>query len=181
MVPSTVVLHAAIRRRHQPWSVDIRVARGSAPWIAVPDRDPTPPIAALRVASPGAPPMLAVSPSSTHDRLEPVSLAEPVLVATALARDDDGGTGRVRVATIYEARCGDRVRRIVNVHPPAQVERIMLPPGTDAPAERSRTVKVRLKVGKRCSAEGDVLAEATNARDLQAVSRHVRFRYGPAR
>ena len=57
----------------------------------------------------------------------------------------------------------------------------MLAPGTRAPAERSRTVRVRLRVGEGCSAEGDVLAEATNAHDLQAVSRHVRFRYEPER
>jgi hypothetical protein len=52
-----------------------------------------------------------------------------------------------------------------------------LAPGTDVPAERSRTVTIRLKEG--CSAEGEILAEATNAHDLQAVSRHVRFRYAP--
>jgi hypothetical protein len=38
-------------------------------------------------------------------------------------------------------------------------------------------VKVRLRVGEGCSAEGEILAEVTNAHDLQAVSRHVRFRY----
>jgi hypothetical protein len=168
----------ATRPGHLPWSIDVRVTRGATPEVAVPDRDRTPPIAALRVESPGAPPMLTVSPASPDDRLEPVSLAEPVLVATALARDDDGGTGRARVATTYETRCGDRVRRVTRAHPPAQIERIALPPGSDAPAERSRTVRMRLRVGRGCTAEGDVLAEATNAHDLQAVSRHVRFRYG---
>jgi hypothetical protein len=169
----------ATRPGHRPWSIDVRVTRGSAPRVTVPDRDPTPPVAVLRVASPGTPAALTVSPSSAHDRLEPVSLAEPVLEATALARDDDGGTGRARVATPYVTRGGARLRRVTSVHPPAQIERIALPPGADAPAERSRTVKLRLKVGDGCSAEGDVLAEATNAHDLQAVSRHVRFRYEP--
>ena len=178
--PNTVRV-LGTRPGHRPWSIDIRVTRGGAPEVTVPDRDRTPPIAALRVESPGAPPTLTVSPSSPEDRLEPVTLDEPLLVATALARDDDGGTGRARVAAIYETRCGDRVRRVTKLHPPAQIERIVLAPGTAAPAERSRTAKVRLRVGEGCSAEGDVLAEATNAHDLQAVSRHVRFRYEPAR
>ena len=169
------------RPGHRPWSTGIRVTRGSTPEVTVPDRDRTPPIATLRVESPGAPATLTVSPSSPEDRLEPVILDEPLLVATALARDDDGGTGRARVAATYETRCGDRVRRVTKVHPPAQIERIVLAPGTRAPAERSRTVKLRLRVGEGCSAEGDVLAEATNANDLQAVSRHVRFRYEPER
>ena len=168
------------RPGHRPWSIDIGVTRGRAPEVTVPDRDRTPPIAALRVESPGAPPTLTVSPSSAEDRPEPVTLDEPLLVATAVARDDDG-TGRARVAAIYETRCGDRVRRVTKLHPPAQIERFVLPPGTAAPAERSRTAKVRLRVGEGCSAEGDVLAESTNAHDLQAVSRHVRFRYEPAR
>ena len=169
------------RPGHRPWSTGIRVTRGGTPEVTVPDRDRTPPIATLRVESPGAPATLTVSPSSPEDRLEPIVLDEPLLVATALARDDDGGTGRARVAATYETRCGDRVRRVTKVHPPAQIERIVLAPGTRAPAERSRTVKLRLRVGEGCSAEGDVLAEATNAHDLQAVSRHVRFRYEPER
>ena len=122
-----------------------------------------------------------MSPSSLEDRLEPIVLDEPLLVATALARDDDGGTGRVRVSATYETRCGERVRPVTEHHPPAQIGRILLAPGTDAPVERRRTVKLRLRVGEGCSAEGDVHAEATNAHDLQAVSRHVRFRYEPAR
>ena len=178
--PNTVRV-LGTRPGHRPWSIDIRVTRGRAPEVTVPDRDRTPPIAALRVESPGAPPTLTVSPSSPDDRLEPVTLDEPLLVATALARDDDGGTGRVRVSATYETRCGERVRPVTKHHPPAQIGRILLTPGTGAPAERSRTVNVRLKVGEGCSAEGDVLAEATNAHDLQAVSRHVRFRYEPER
>jgi hypothetical protein len=178
--PNTVRVLGS-RAGHRPWSVDIRVTRGSAPEVTVPDRDRTPPVAALRVESPGVPEMLSVSPATERDRMEPVSLAEPVLVATALARDDDGGTGRTRVTAIYETRCGGRVRRITKVHPPAQIGRILLTPGFRAPAERSRTVTIRLTVGEGCTAEGDLLAEATNAHDLQAVSRHVRFRYVSAR
>jgi hypothetical protein len=178
--PNAVRLVAS-RPGHRPWSLNIRVTRGSAPAIAVPERDTTPPIATLRVQSPGTRAMLTVSPSMADDRLEPVRLAQPVLVATALARDDDGGTGRARVTSTYETRCGGHVRRITKVHPPAQIGRILLTPGTDVPAERSRTVRLRLDVGEGCSAEGDVLAEATNAHDLQAVSRHIRFHFGPAR
>jgi hypothetical protein len=174
--PNTVRLTAS-RRGHRPWSIEIRVTRGAAPQVVVPERDRTPPIAALRVDAPEVEPLLTVSPSSDADPVEPVDLARPVLVATAVARDADGGTGRARVATIYETRCGDRVDRVTHVDPPAQIERIVLRPGTEAPVERARTVKVRLRVGEGCTAEGDVLAEATNAHDLQAVSRHVRFRY----
>jgi hypothetical protein len=178
--PNTVRL-VATRPGHAPWSIDIRVTRGASVEVAVPERDRTPPIAALRVESPGAPPMLTVSPSAPDDRLEPVSLGEPVLTATALARDADGGTGRVRVSATYETICGDSVRRFTQHDPPPQIGRILLAPGTDVPSERSRTVRVRLDVGDGCTAEGDVLAEATNAHDLQAVSRHVRFRYESSR
>jgi hypothetical protein len=177
--PNSVRL-SATRPGHRPWSIGIRVTRGALVEVAVPDRDTTPPVAALRVESPGVRSILTVSPAQADDRPQPVSLAEPVLVATAVARDAEG-TGRVRVAAIYETRCGDRVRRFTELHPPAQIGWILLAPGTDAPAERSRTVRVRLKVGDGCTAEGDVLAEATNAHDLQAVSRHVQFRYEPAR
>ena len=178
--PNAVRL-VATRPGHTSWSIDIRVTRGASVEVAVPERDPTPPIAALRVESPGAPPLLTVSPSAADDRLEPVSLGEPVLIATALARDADGGTGRVRVTATYETLCGDRVRRFTEHDPPPQIGPILLAPGTEAPAERSRTVRMRLNVGEDCTAEGDVLAEATNAHDLQAVSRHVRFRYQSSR
>jgi len=102
-----------------------------------------------------------------------VVLARPEVRATALVRDVDGGTGRIRLTVLWEADCaGERRRRAVHL-PPSQIERIRLPPGRLAPVERRRSGRVRLPRG--CRVTGEAFADATNASGLESFSDPVRF------
>jgi hypothetical protein len=130
--------------------------RRAARTVVVPETDRTPPTASIRAGDPGR-----------TGRLR----------ATAIARDDDGGTGRVRLSLTYVVRCGDRARRITEHRPPAQIAAVRLAPGTPAPVQRTRSATLRLRAGPGCTADGAVFAEATNAHGLQAVSHRLRFRY----
>ena len=62
--------------------------------------------------------------------------------------------------------------------PPPQVEKVALPPGARAPVERQRSARIRLDARPGCTVTGEVWAEAPDAHGLQAVTRHVGFRYG---
>ena len=143
--------------------------------VRVPERDASPPLALLRLSpGGGAAPVVHVSPVQSR-RAPPVSLAEPEVRATALIRDPDG-TGRIRLTVKYEADCGGEVRRRTVHHPPSQIERIRLVPGTRAPVQRSRSGRVPLPQG--CRVRGEAFADATNALGLESFSDPVRFAYG---
>ena len=169
----------ATRAGHRSWSLGVRVVRARPRAVRVPARDGTPPIATLRFEPPGAAPVLRVSPSAAGDRTPLVRLAEPAFRAVAIARDDDGGTGRVRLSTTYVRDCGGGLEQEAVHLPPAQIQNVALVPGTRAPAERARRATIRLRAGRGCSVAGEASVEATNGRGLQAVSRHVRFAYSP--
>lgn len=141
--------------------------------VRVPDRDGTPPLAVLRFQPPGgAPPVVHRSPVRPR-RAPAVELARPEFRATAIIRDEDGGTGRIRLSVRYEATCDGRRKRATLHRPPSQIERIRLTPGTRAPTERRRTARIRLPAG--CRVTGEAFADATNARGLESFSDPVRF------
>jgi len=170
----------ATRPGHRPWRVNLRVARRSAaPEVIVPRLDTVPPVALLRFrAAPGKPGVLGVSPSAPGDHHQVVNLTEPSFNATAITRDA-GGAGRIRLSTTYRTRCGDRVGPTHVSLPPAQIENVRLAPGTRISVEETRTATMRLDAAPGCSVSGQAWAEATDAQGLQAVSRHVAFKYGP--
>ena len=175
--PNTIRLTAS-RRGAEPWATEVRVVRGADPRVVVPQRDTEAPVAALRVVAAGSgEPVLSVSPSAEGEPRQTIRLATPRFTATAIARDDRGGTGRVRLSTTYVTRCGMRTRRTTRYLPPAQIANVALPPGTSAPSERRRTETIGLNVQTGCTVDGEVWAEATDAHGLQAVTRHVRFGY----
>ena len=146
--------------------------------VRVPERDPTPPLAQLRLQpGGGAPPVVHSSPVRTGSDAPAVMLARPEVRATALIRDADGGTGRIRLTVHWVQDCGGE-RRLGTVNlPPAQIERIRIAPGVRAPVERRRTALVRLP--RRCRVTGEAFADATNASGLESFSDPVRFAHQP--
>jgi hypothetical protein len=144
--------------------------------VRVPERDTTPPLAILRLEPPGgAPPVVHRSPVRPR-RAPAVELAQPEFRATAVIRDEDGGTGRIRLTVVSNASCGGRRQASTRHWPPSQIERIRLTPGTAAPVERRRTARVRLPAG--CRVTGEAFADATNASGLESFSDPVRFVFG---
>jgi len=142
--------------------------------VRVPERDATPPLAQLRLEpGGGAPAVVHRSPVRVHHVAPAVALARPEVRATALIRDPDGGTGRIRLTVRWVEDCGGgRRRRTVNL-PPAQIERIRIAPGVLAPVERRRSARVALPRG--CRVTGEAFADATNASGLESFSDPVRF------
>jgi hypothetical protein len=148
-----------------------RKVRGT---VRVPDRDVTPPLALLRVDPGAGEPVVHDSPVRSQRR-PALRLARPELIATALIRDADGGTGRVRVSAIYTTRCNGQERQHGDYFPPAQVENIRIAPGVRVPIQRERTARLRFAAG--CDVTGHVFAEATNASSLESFSDPIWFRY----
>jgi hypothetical protein len=162
----------------RPWSFEVRVTRGAAVRVAVPERDEEAPSAAVLLApGGGVTPIVQPSPSKAGERPEVVRLAQPAFRAHAAVRDASGGTGRIRLSIESRTRCGKTGRTEVRTLPPAQIVTIALPPGARAPVERQRSELVRLKVGDGCSVTGEVFAEGTDAHGRQAVTAHAGFKY----
>lgn len=146
--------------------------------VRVPERDPTPPLARLRLDPGGGAPALIHRSPVRAGRGPVVALARPEVRATALIRDADGGTGRIRLTVHWQADCaGEQRRRTVNL-PPSQIERIRIAPGVRAPVERRRSARVPLPRG--CEVTGEVFADATNASGLESFSDPVAFSVGAA-
>jgi hypothetical protein len=140
--------------------------------VEVPPRDRTAPDAVLRLAS-----VEAVSggvPPAT------VQLDAPVLEPTAIGRDKQGMT-RIRVSLEARLRCGDDVVPLVRYWPPPETARPRIPPGTMAPTEITRRVKVGLECprGKPDAVDGRLWADATSAWETEASSAPIRFTYRP--
>jgi hypothetical protein len=164
--------------RAEPWRTEIVASRsasgGSQRAVVVPERDDTPPLAALLLRD-GDRIVSSVDPvRPDHDAA--LRLERPELTLTALTRDEDGGTGRVRVSVRYRQSCGDAVK--TEYFPPSEIARVRVAPGTRAPAERRRQVHVRLAAGgPGCSVRGRAWADATNASGLESFSDQIRFEY----
>ncbi len=143
--------------------------------VRVPARDRTPPLALLRLET--REPVVHDSPVRPVPR-PAVRLERPELRATALIRDADGGTGRIRVSVVYATRCDGVERQHAEYVPPAQLEVIRIAPGARVPAQRERRARVRFP--DRCAVTGKVFAEATNAHSLESFSDPIWFEYRPA-
>lgn len=161
-----------------PWRTEIVASRRpgapAARMVRVPARDDTPPLAALllhygdRVVSSVAP----VLP----DRDAPLQLELPELDLTALTRDADGGTGRIRVSMTYVRSCDGAVERRTRHFPPSEIARVRVAPGAVVPAERRRRARVQFEPG--CRIRGKAWADATNASGLESFSDQIHFDYG---
>jgi hypothetical protein len=148
-----------------------RAVRGT---VAVPARDRTPPLAMLRLDPGGGAPVVHDSPVRDQRRPE-VKLPRPGFAATALIRDGDGGTGRVRVSVVSVIHCDGAERQQADYFPPAQIENVRIAPGVRVPAQRSRSARVRFPAG--CDITGKAFAEATNAAGLESFSDPIWFRF----
>jgi hypothetical protein len=166
--------------RAEPWRAEIvasREPRGGPPQtVRVPERDETPPLAALLLRY-GDRVISSVDPVRP-DRDAPLRLPRPELTLTALTRDLDGGTGRVRVSVRYQQSCGDALSVRTEYFPPSEIARVRVPPGTPAPVGRRRRARVQLDAGgPECSVRGRAWADATNASGLESFSDQIRFEY----
>ena len=156
-------------------NADERFAQRVRGRVEVPPSDRTPPLALLRVQT-GAEAVVHDSPVRPAPR-PAVRLRRPELRATALIRDADGGTGRVRVSIVYATRCDGDERQHAAYFPPAQLETIRIAPGVRVPAERVRSGRVVFPPG--CTVSGKAFAEATNAHSLESFSDPIWFEYRP--
>jgi hypothetical protein len=166
--------------RAEPWRTEIvasRQPRAASPArVRVPEHDDTPPLAALLLRH-GDRVVSSVGPV-LPDSEAPVRLDRPELTLTALTRDEDGGTGRVRVSVSYVRSCGGSVERRTHYFPPSEIARVRVAPDALVPVERRRNARVRLEPGgARCSVRGKAWADATNASGLESFSDQVRFEY----
>ena len=148
-----------------------RAIRGA---VRVPVRDATPPLAMLRLDPGTGEPVVHDSPVREQRRPD-LALPRPEFDATALIRDGDGGTGRVRVSVVYVTRCDGVERQRADYFPPAQIENVRIAPGVRVPAQRSRSARVRFPAG--CDVTGKAFAEATNAAGLESFSDPIWFSY----
>jgi hypothetical protein len=169
----------------RPWKAQILGARSgvrgvfTAPDLVVPERDSTPPTAALILRS-GARFVTSISPVRP-DKRPPVRLRSPAIALTAFVHDDDGGTGRIRASLTYIRECRDpdtgrrTTQRATRYFPPSEIARVKLPPGGRAPAERIRRAAVRLPAQTDCVIRGKTWADGTNASGLESFSDQVPF------
>jgi hypothetical protein len=178
----------APRRAAPPAPPDGGVARGhgaDTDRVAVPDRDASPPEAAIALAIPGGR-TLAEATQPPGDQPGSVELDAPRLRGTATARDQDGGVARVRVSITERITClaagGAFERRRTRYFPPPQIERIRVAPGTRLPTARTRSMDLEL-AGGRCgdadvvAVHGELWGEAINGTGLEAVTPHILFAY----
>jgi hypothetical protein len=176
----TATLHGA-----RPWKARIIGARSSArgvftaPDLVVPEQDSTPPTAVLLLR---ADERFVTSISPVRPGKEPpVRLRSPAIDLTAVAHDDDGGTGRIRASLTYIRECRDpdtgrrTTQRATRYFPPSEIARVKLPPGGRAPVERVRRAAVRLPTQSDCVLRGKTWADATNASGLESFSDQVPF------
>jgi hypothetical protein len=162
--------------RAEPWRTEIVASRaaGSPTAVRVPERDDTPPLAGLLLRD-GDRVVSSVDPVR-RDREAALRLSGPRPTLTALTRDADGGTGRVRVSVRYRQRCGAAGSLRTAYFPPSEIARVRVTPGARVPAERRRHAELRLRPG--CSAQGKAWADATNASGLESFSDQIHFEYG---
>jgi hypothetical protein len=144
--------------------------------VRVPARDATPPRALLQLDTGAGKPVVHDSPVRSR-RQPPVRLARPEIDATALIRDPDGGSARIRVSVVYATRCHGVEQQHGDYFPPAQIEVVRIAPGVRVPIQRTRHGRVRLPAN--CDVSGKVFAEATNAAGLESFSDPIWFRYAP--
>jgi hypothetical protein len=167
---------------------DAGVARGhgtDVSRVAVPERDGSPPEAVIALVLEGDRTAAEATPPPSEEP-PPVRLTTPRLRGVTTGRDRDGGVARVRVSIKERLTCrtadGTFERLRTRYFPPPQIERIRSAPGVRLPTERQRTIAVSLG-GERCgdaevaAVDGELWGEAINGSGLEAVTRHIRFRW----
>jgi hypothetical protein len=176
----TATLHGA-----RPWKAQILAGRSSVrgaltfPDLVVPEQDSTPPIVMLLLHA-DARLVSSISPVRP-DKEPPVRLRSPAIALTAVIRDEDGGTGRIRASLTYNRECRDpdtgrrTTQRATRYFPPSEIARVKLPPGARAPVERIRRAAVRLPTQTDCVIRGKTWADGTNASGLESFSDQVPF------
>ena len=156
--------------------LEVQFAQPARGLVGVPKTDRSPPLAMLRLDAGASEPIVHASPVR-RTRRPTVTLVRPAITATALIRDADGGTGRIRVSVVYATRCDDTDRQHAAYFPPAQIQNIRVAPGVRVPVQRTRRAQVRFPGG--CEVLGKVFAEATNASGLESFSDPIWFAYKP--
>jgi hypothetical protein len=160
-------------------------AKPAPAQVAVPERDASPPEAAITLRSPAGAPLARASQPPAPDHPNPVGLPRPRLSGHAVGRDPDGGVARVRVSIKERISCrrpggGSYERLRTRYFPPPQIERIRSNPGARLPTSASRVVHLSL-AGDRCAGgtpiavHGELWGEAINGSGLEAVTPHLRF------
>ena len=175
----------------RPWKAQILAARSgfrgvlTAPDLVVPEQDSTPPMAMLLLQA-DARVVSSISPVRP-DREPPVRVRSPAIAITAVVRDEDGGTGRIRASLTYNRECRDpdtgrrTTQRATRYFPQSEIARVKLPPGARAPVERVRRAVVRLPTRSDCVIRGKTWADATNASGLESFSDQVPFVFSAGR
>jgi hypothetical protein len=149
----------------------MRAGHGAEPArVRVPAADRSAPEAVLRLGSARA--VSGGAPAA-------VRLPAPVLRPVAVGRDKQG-MGRIRVSLEARIACRDGVVPLIRYFPPPAIARVRLAPGTLAPTELTRAVRIDLR--ERCDsglerADGTLWADATSAWETEASSAPVRFSY----
>jgi hypothetical protein len=154
--------------------------------VAVPERDPSPPTAAITLAGADGSTLAKTSRPEQGRRPDTVTLHERALRGTATGHDADGGVARVRVSLREEIDCraaeGANQRLRTRYFPPPQVERIRSSPGARLPTRAKRSLPLRLSesrchAGRLTAVHGELWGEAINGSGLEAVTPHLRFVY----
>jgi hypothetical protein len=156
--------------------LEVQFAQPARGLVGVPKTDRSPPLAMLRLDAGASEPIVHASPVR-RTRRPTVTLVRPAITATALIRDADGGTGRIRASVLYATRCDEADRQHAAYFPPAQIQNIRVAPGVRVPVQRTRRAHVRFPGG--CEVLGKVFAEATNASGLESFSDPIWFAYKP--
>jgi hypothetical protein len=154
--------------------------------VAVPERDPSPPTAAIALVRASGGTLAEASQPPRGGTPDAVTLDEPALRGIATGRDANGGIARVRVSIREEIECrdddGPYSRLRTRYFPPPQVERIRSNPGARLPTRATRSVPLRLSetrcgAGRLTAVHGELWGEAINGSGLEAVTPHLRFVY----
>jgi hypothetical protein len=154
--------------------------------VAVPERDPSPPIASITLAARDGGALAETSQPREGPPPEAVTLDEPTLRGATTGRDANGGVARVRVSIREEIECrsgdGAYIRLRTRYFPPPQVERIRSNPGARLPTSAKRSLELRLSesrcgAGRLTAVHGELWGEAINGSGLEAVTPHLEFVY----
>lgn len=192
-----------VRAGGGPWRVDgfderacegseRPAASGTAGLVEVPEADPTPPAARLRLTGEALAGRAfdCSTSSSRFPRGMRVRLGAPRMRATAVGVDADGGMARIRISIEERIRCrtegGARRRERIRLRylPPPAIARTRVPPGVHLPAARERSAPLSFAAGRPCGGAGWMLegvsgrvwADATNAHERES-SALARFSY----
>ena len=152
---------------------DAALFEREADRMRVPELDRTPPLAVMRLDLGEGEPIVRRSPEGPRPAA-PVALPRPSFTATALVRDMDGGTGRIRVSAVYVTRCDGRDQEHGAYFPPAQIVRHPV-------SRRARSPLPSARAPRRCASPRTAASPAASTRRRRtptasrAISDPIRF------